>query len=50
MLLGFFQVLTTLLGGFLINRFGRRPLMLIGHGIVVFSLFSEFACELVETG
>jgi MFS family permease len=37
-----FQVVVTLGSGFLINRFGRRPMMLIGEGIVVVALFLGF--------
>lgn len=40
MLLGVFQVICTILGGFLVNRFGRRPLMLTGMIIIFLSLFT----------
>jgi MFS family permease len=36
--LGFFQVLSTFISGFLINRYGRRPMMLLGQAIIVLSL------------
>jgi MFS family permease len=38
--LGIFQVFATFLSGFLINHFGRRPLMLTGLGIIIVSLFT----------
>ena len=36
--LGFFQFFVTIIGGFLINRFGRRLLMLSGLGVIIISL------------
>lgn len=42
LMLGIFQIVVTLVSGFLINKFGRRPLMLIGHSIVVLSLICAF--------
>ncbi len=36
--LGLFQVLITFASGFFINKFGRRPMMLIGQTIIVISL------------
>jgi len=43
--LGLLQVAVTFLSGFLLNRYGRRTLMLLGSSIVVFSLLSAFLCE-----
>lgn len=40
MMLGFFQVICTVVGGILVNKFGRRPLMLIGMTIIFLSLFT----------
>lgn len=40
LILGFFQIIVTLISGFFINRFGRRPMMLIGQSIIVVSLFA----------
>jgi MFS family permease len=42
LILGIFQVFTTLASGCLINRYGRRPLMMIGHTIVIVSLLLGF--------
>lgn len=42
MILGFFQFFVTLLSGFVINRVGRRPMMLIGMTIILISLLSGF--------
>jgi MFS family permease len=42
MLLGFFQVLVTFTSGFLINRLGRRPMMLIGIAIFSIALITAF--------
>jgi MFS family permease len=40
LVLGFFQVVAVFLGGLLINRFGRRPIMLCGQVIIVLSLLA----------
>lgn len=40
LILGFFQVVVTFISGFFINRFGRRPMMLIGEIIIVASLLA----------
>lgn len=40
--LGIFQVLLTLMSSFLLDKFGRRSLMLTGMSILVFSLFGAF--------
>ncbi len=39
LILGFFQVIVTFISGFFINKYGRRPMMLIGQSIIVASLF-----------
>ncbi len=36
--LGLFQILVTFISGFLINKFGRKRLMVIGESIVTLSL------------
>lgn len=43
--LGVLQVIITLGAGFLINKFGRRSLMLIGQAIVVGSLLLGYFFE-----
>lgn len=49
MMLGFFQVICTIIGGLLVNRFGRRPLMLTGMTIIFLSLFTgAIVTNLVE--
>lgn len=40
--LGILQVVVTFFGGFLIDRFGRRTLMLVGESIIVASLLCGF--------
>lgn len=40
--LGIFQIVITLISGLLLDKFGRRPLMLVGSAIVVVSLTSAF--------
>jgi MFS family permease len=40
--LGFFQVLVTFISGFFINKFGRRPMMLVGMAIVSITLLAGF--------
>lgn len=47
LILGFFQVAITLMGGFLINKFGRRPMMLTGFTIIVLSLLASIVVTLV---
>jgi MFS transporter, SP family, xylose:H+ symportor len=42
MMLGFFQVLITVTSGFFINRFGRRPMMLVGMGVLTVALIIGF--------
>lgn len=41
---GLLQVIATFISGFFINRFGRRPIMIIGQTIIVISLL---ACTIV---
>jgi len=45
--LGLLQVLVTFISGFLINRFGRRTLMILGESLVVGSLILGFCFELL---
>lgn len=40
--LGIFQVLLTFISSFLLDKFGRRSLMLVGMSIMVFSLFAAY--------
>lgn len=40
--LGIFQVIMTFVSSFLLDKFGRRPLMLAGESIIVFSLFAAY--------
>jgi MFS family permease len=42
MILGFFQFFVTFISGFIINKVGRRPMMLCGMGIVLISLLLGF--------
>jgi MFS family permease len=43
--LGLLQVVVTFASGFLINRFGRRTLMLLGETMVVSSLLIGFMAD-----
>ena len=43
--MGLLQVVVTFFSGFMINKYGRRSLMLIGSSIVCFSLISAFFCD-----
>lgn len=47
LLLGFFQVVVTCSSGFLISKFGRRPIMLIGMGIIILALLAGFFITLL---
>jgi len=42
MMLGFFQFVVTLIGGFFINKLGRRPMMLFGMTVILVSLLLGF--------
>lgn len=40
--LGMFQIIATLLGGAMMDKFGRKKLAIVGISIVIFSLFTVF--------
>jgi MFS family permease len=42
LVLGFFQVFVTFTSGFLINKFGRRPMMLLGLAVLTIALLTGF--------
>lgn len=48
--LGIFQIVITVISGLMLDKFGRKTLMVVGNCIIVMSLFAGFITDSVIGG